>query len=74
MNHHNGKNGVAIIELSGGLKVGERIKVQSAHGEFEQAVDSMEVDHKSVSEARKGDVIGLKTPQKTSEGAKVYRL
>lgn len=72
--HYYGKIGVAIIELSGGLKVGDRIKIQSKSAEFEQGVDSMEVDHKSVSEAAKGDVIGLKVPQKTSEAAKVYRL
>lgn len=72
--HYYGKIGVAIIELSGGLKVGDRIKVQSKSDEFDQAVGSMEADHKPVTEARRGDVIGLKVSQKTSEGAKVYRL
>lgn len=72
--HYYGKIGVAIIELSDGLRVGERIKIQSKSGEFEQGVDSMEVEHKPVTEARKGDVIGLKVREKTGEGARVYTL
>lgn len=72
--HYYGKIGVAIIELSDGLKVGDRIKIQSKHGEFEQAVESMEVDHKSAPEAKRGEVVGLKVSEKASEGAKVYRL
>ena len=72
--HGYGKRGVAIVELSGGLKVGDRIKVQSSHGEFEQPVDSMQVEHQSVQEAKKGDVIGLKVVEKIGEGAVVYKL
>lgn len=72
--HYYGKIGVAIIELSGGLKVGDRIKIQSKSGEFEQAVDSMEVEHRPVQAAEKGDVIGLKATERASEGATVYRL
>mgnify|MGYP001585018084 CR=1 FL=1 len=72
--HYYGKIGVAIIALSGGLKVGDRIKIQSAHGESEETVDSMEVDHASVAEAKRGDVIGLKVSGKAPEGAKVFKL
>jgi len=36
-------------------------------------VESMEVEHSEVLEAVKGDVIGLKVPQKVHEGDKVYR-
>lgn len=72
--HYYGRIGVAIIELSDGLRVGDRIKIQSKTGESEQTVDSMEVEHRPVEEAKKGDVIGLKVPERTVEGAKVYRL
>ena len=72
--HYYGKIGVAIIELSAGLTVGDKIKIESNRTEFEQAVDSMEVDHKPVTTARKGDVIGMKVREKVSEGATVYKL
>ncbi len=72
--HYYGKIGVAIIELSAGLNVGDKIKVESNRTEFEQTVDSMEVDHKAVTAAKKGDVIGMKVREKVSEGATVYKL
>lgn len=72
--HYYGKIGVAIVELSDSLRVGDRIKIESKHGEFEQAVDSMEVEHKPVEEARRGEAIGLKVREKVGEGAKVYQL
>ena len=72
--HYYGKIGVAIIDLSEGLKVSDKIKIESNLTEFEQTVDSMEVEHKPVSEAKRGDVIGMKVVEKTSEGATVYKL
>lgn len=72
--HYYGKIGVAIIELSQGLKVGDKIKIEGNRTEFEQTVDSMEVEHQAVSEAKKGDIVGLKVREKTNEGATVYKL
>ncbi len=70
--HYYGKIGVAIIELSAALKVGDKIKVQDKHGEFEQAVDSIQVEHEAVGEAKVGDVVGVKVAQKVDPGAAVY--
>ena len=72
--HYYGKVGVAIVALSAPLKVGDRIKIQSPHAEFEQTVDSMEVEHAPVQEAKRGDVIGLKVVEKVGEGAVVSKL
>ncbi len=72
--HYYGKIGVAIVTLSDALKVGDKIKVEGNRTEFEQTVDSMEVDHKPVQEAKKGEVIGMKVREKVNEGAAVYKL
>lgn len=72
--HHYGKIGVVIVELSDNLKVGDRIKFEGKGADLEQAVDSMEVEHKAVREAKSGDVVGLKVSGKVSEGAVVYSL
>ncbi len=69
--HYYGKIGVAIIELSGTLKVGDQIKIEDKGKEFEQAVGSMQVEHQSVEKAKKGEVVGLKVDQEVSEGATV---
>ena len=69
--HYYGKLGVAIIDLSGTLKVGNRIKFENG-AEAEQTVDSMQIEHEQVEEAKKGDMVGLKVDQKVHEGATVY--
>lgn len=69
--HYYGNIGVAIIELSGKLSVGDTIKFESGGNEFEQKVESMQVEHKEISSAKKGDVVGLKVDEKVSEGAEV---
>ena len=72
--HYFGNIGVAVIELTDSLKIGETIRVVGGETDFEQVVDSMEVDHKKVKKAKKGDGIGLKISQKAREGYKVYKL
>ena len=69
--HYYGKVGVAIVKLSGGLKAGDKIKIADKAGEFEQTVNSMEVDRKKVDEALSGDEVGLKVDRKVGEGALV---
>jgi len=69
--HFYGNIGVAIIELSGKLSVGDKVKFEGGKNEFEQTVESMQIEHKDISSAKKGDVIGLKVDEKISEGAEV---
>lgn len=71
--HFYDKISVAIIDLSDKLVVGETVRVKGHTTDFEQAIDSMEVDHASVEDAKKGDVIGVKVSEKVREGDRVYR-
>lgn len=71
--HFYDKISVAIIDLSDKLAVGESVRVKGHTTDFEQAIDSMEVDHASVEAAKKGDVIGVKVSEKVREGDRVYR-
>ena len=66
--------GVAVLELTDTLKVGDTIRIVGRTTDFTQTVDSMEIEHKKVEEAKKGDSIGLKVSKKVSEGYKVYKL
>ncbi|TSC92779.1 MAG: hypothetical protein CEN89_481 [Candidatus Berkelbacteria bacterium Licking1014_7] len=74
ISHYFGKLGVGIVELTGGLKVGDKIAILGATTDIEQTVESLELDHKSVEEAKSGDAIGLKVKDKTREGDTVYKL
>ena len=73
--HYFGHIGVAVLELTeGNLKVGETIHIIGHGADFSQAVDSMQVEHKNVEEAKKGDSVGLKVGEKVKEGAEVYKV
>lgn len=71
--HFFGKISVAVIELSASLKVGGKIRFKRHNGDgFEQTVDSMQIEHEQIKEAKKGDAIGLKTKEPVHEGAEVF--
>jgi translation elongation factor EF-Tu-like GTPase len=72
--HYYDKIGVAIVELTGKLSVGDKIKIEGGKNEFDQIVESMEIDRKSVSSAGAGDVVGMKVKEKTGEGALVLKM
>ena len=73
VNHYYGKIGVAIIELTGVLKVGDHIIIRGTHTGFEQVVSSMQVEHTGIDEAKPGDLVGLKVKEKVREGDAVYK-
>lgn len=74
ISHYFGNISVAVIDLSDALKVGDNIKITGGETEFTQAVASMEVDHKKVEKAKKGDSVGFKVDQKVRDGYRVYKI
>jgi putative protease len=73
--HYFGKIEVGIIEISKGkLAVGDKIHVKGTSTDFEQTVDSMQIEHEQVEKAKKGDAIGLKVKDKVREGDEVYKV
>lgn len=68
-----GKIGVAAIRVtSGELKVGDTIRIKGHTTDFEQTVDSMQVEHASVQTAGPGADVGIKVAQKVHEHDSVY--
>lgn len=63
---------VGIIELTSTLKVGDKIKIKGATSDFEQKVDSMQIEHDKVQEAKKGKSIGLKVKKPVRQNDIVY--
>jgi putative protease len=74
VSHYFSQIGVAVIDLSAKLKIGDTIRIVGGETDFEQTVESMEVDHKKIKEAKKGDSVGVKVAQKVREGYKVYKI
>jgi selenocysteine-specific translation elongation factor len=72
--HFFSKINVAGIQLSDTLKVGEKISIEGATTNFEENIDSMQIDNKPVLEAKAGDLIGIKVKDKTRVGDDVYLI
>jgi translation elongation factor EF-1alpha len=71
--HYYNHLNVGIIELSDALQVGETIHIKGHSSDFTQNIDSMQIEHASVSQAQSGDVIGIKVAQKVHPHDKVYK-
>ncbi|MGA2682058.1 MAG: translation elongation factor-like protein [Candidatus Bathyarchaeia archaeon] len=71
--HFFSKIGVAVVELTLPLAVGDRILVKGPLTDFEQTVDSMQIDRKAIERAEGGQSIGLKMVQAAKERDTVYK-
>lgn len=72
--HYYSKIGVAIVELEDDLQQGDQISIEGATTNIQETVDSMQVEHESVKNARRGEAIGLKVPDKVRPGDVVYKI
>lgn len=66
------KVGVAAIKLSEGLKVGQKIHIKGHTTDFEVDVNEMQIDRESIKEAKAGDHIGIKVPEKVRPTDSVF--
>jgi hypothetical protein len=67
------KIGVAAIEVTAhGIKVGDELHFKGHTTDFNQKIDSMQVEHAAVTEAAVGDSVGLKVNDRVRNGDKVF--
>lgn len=71
--HYYDRIGVAIIELKDTLKVGDKVKFKKGDDEFEQTIDSIQVEKAPVDSAAKGAIVGIKVEQPLKEGTEVFQ-
>ncbi len=72
--HFYGKVSVAVVELKGGIRVGDRVAFKGDHTFFEQDVKSMQIEHENIEKAVAGQIIGLKVEDKVRDGDTVFKL
>ena len=73
--HYFDKVGVAILELTDEVAVGDTLKfVRGGEEVLEQRIDSMQIEHEQVEHAEKGQSVGIKTAEKVKEGADVFKV
>jgi len=72
--HFFDKISVAVIELFGTLREGDKIRIKGSTTDFEQTVNSMQIEHETIEEANAGQSIGLKVSEKVRPGDEVFLI
>jgi putative protease len=67
------KISVAVVELTAALAVGDRLVFKGPNTDFEQVVESMQIEHNNVQRAEAGQSIGLKVSERVRETDSVYK-
>ena len=71
--HFFSKISVAVVELTAPLAVGDHILIKGPTTDFEQVVESMQIEHKNIEKAEAGQSIGMKMAQQVKERDVVYK-
>jgi len=71
--HFFSKINVAIIELTLPLSVGDKILVKGPSTDFDQKVESMQIDRQEIHRAEGGESVGLKLAQLARQKDVVYK-
>ncbi len=68
------KVGVAALELSTAIAVGDKLRFSGATTNFEMKVESMQIDHEVVESAAAGADVGIAVPERVRRSDTVYRV
>jgi hypothetical protein len=72
--HYYTRLGVAAVELTDELKLGDTIRVLGHSTEFEQVVNSMQLEHENIAVGKAGQAIGMKVVERVRTGDQVFKL
>lgn len=72
--HYYNQIGVAVLKLTGELKIGETIHFRGATTEFTQPVASLEIEHQKVELVGPGMEVALKVIQRVRRGDRIYKV
>ena len=70
--HYFGHVPAAIVKLTKALKKGDQVHFKGQTTDFEQEVTSMQIDHKSIEKAKKGNEVGIQVTDRVREGDDVF--
>ncbi|MBI3597662.1 MAG: hypothetical protein HY203_10975 [Nitrospirae bacterium] len=73
--HYYSHLSVAVVKLDqGALQVGDTIHIKGHTTDFQQRVESMQVEHQSIQSAQVGEEFGLKVTEHVREHDLVYKV
>jgi len=65
---------VAGIDMTGKLKIGDKIHIAGHTTDLEMTIASMQINNVNVNEAKPGDSVGIKVPERVRAGDTVYKV
>ncbi len=65
---------VAGVDMTGSLKVGDKIHIKGHTTDIEMDLTSMQIENKNVAAAKKGQSVGIKVPERVRPGDVVYKV
>jgi len=65
---------VAVINLKDKLRVGDTIHVRGHYTDFKQTVDSIQIEHKPVEQAKPEDDVAMQVAQRVHPNDKVFKV
>ncbi|HID96001.1 MAG TPA: translation elongation factor-like protein [Candidatus Latescibacteria bacterium] len=69
------KIGVAGIKItSGTVRIGDTIHIKGHTTDFQQQVESIQIEHESVEQAGPGDLVGIKVKDRVRPNDVVYKV
>jgi translation initiation factor IF-2 len=69
------KASVAAIQITeGNLQVGDRIKIKGHTTDFEDKIESMQIENEGVQKAEVGQFVGIKVKDRVREKDTVYKI
>ena len=72
--HYYNRIGVAVLELSADLKVGDMVHIMGHTTNFSQRVESMEIEHRQVQSVGPGVEAALKVVERVRQGDIIYKV
>jgi putative protease len=66
--------GVAAVNVTDYLEVGDTIHIKGHTTDFEQKIESMQLEHKPIKRAEKGQLVGIAVKEYVRENDLVYRV
>ncbi len=72
--HYYTKLGVGVVGLSGTLKIGDKVRIKGATTDFEQIVESMQIEKDKIKEGKAGQSVGLEVKEHVRAKDVVYKV
>ena len=74
VSHYFAQPQVAAVKLEAELRVGDLLHIRGRTTEFEQTVNSMQIEHEPVETADPGSEVGIKVLERVRKGDQIFKV